>query len=101
MSREKPGPIDVPKGLLTDDSAEVARIWVTNAAGSTVLIDAEILADPKIFGYLMADTVRHAAKAYAQAWSIDEDHAMQAIVDGLGEELREQFNIITPTKRSN
>ncbi|UVO52335.1 DUF5076 domain-containing protein [Sphingomonas sp. SUN019] len=101
MSRDKPGAIDLPDGLLTDQSAEVARIWVTNNAGSTVLIDAEVLADPEVFGYLLADTARHAAKAYAQAGNLDEDASLQAIVDGLGKELREQFNTITPTKRSN
>jgi Domain of unknown function (DUF5076) len=101
MSRKAPGPIKVPKGLLAGRSAEVARIWITNNAGSTVLIDAEVLADPKVFGILMADTIRHAAKAYAQAWSLDEEAALQAIVVGLAEELRDQFNTVTPIERSN
>ena len=96
MSREQPGPIAIPDGLLAAGSAEVARIWVTDGAGSTVLIDAEVLADPTVFGFLIADTVRHAAKAYAAAWGVGEDAALQAIVDGLSEELREQFNEVTP-----
>ena len=88
---------------LSAESAEVVRIWVTNNAGSTVFIDAEVLADPQVFGFLIADTVRHAAKAYAQAWDLEEGDALQSIVDGLGEELREQFNVITPVtnERSN
>jgi hypothetical protein len=76
--------------ILTDDSVEIARIWVTNNAGSSVWIDAGVLQDPTIFGYLMSDTVRHAARAYAARWSLDERQALQSIVNGLSEELRRQ-----------
>ena len=80
---------------LTAESHEVARVWITNNAGSSVWINAGILEDPTVFGFLIADTVRHAARAYASTWDLDEGEALQAIVDGLGEELREQFNDIT------
>ena len=80
----------------TGDPAEVARIRVTDRAGSTMLIDAGVLKDPQASGYLMADTIRRAAKAHAAAWPINEGAALQAIVDGVGQELREQFNAITP-----
>ncbi len=43
----------------------------------------------------MADTIRHGAKAYATTYGIDEHQALQDIVDGVGEELREQFSSIT------
>ena len=43
-----------PGAALTDESVEVARIWITNNAGSNVLIDAGILEDPTVFGYLLA-----------------------------------------------
>ncbi|WP_176484583.1 DUF5076 domain-containing protein [Sphingomonas spermidinifaciens] len=76
---------------LTDESAEVARIWVTDGAGSSVWIDAAVLEDPTVFGYLMGDTIRHAARAYAQAWDLDEDEALQRIVDGTFSELRDQI----------
>ena len=80
---------------LTDDSSEVARIWVTKGAGSSVWIDARILEDPHTFGYLMADTIRHAARAYAGTWSLEEADALQSIVNGLTEELRDQVTAIT------
>jgi hypothetical protein len=80
---------------LSSESSEVARIWITNNAGSTVWIDASLLEDPKIFGYLMSDTIRHAARAYATTWAMDENEALQAIVDGLTEELRHQFGEIS------
>jgi len=84
-----------PGAALTDESVEVARIWITNNAGSNVLIDAGILEDPTVFGYLLADTIRHAARAYAGTWGIAEDAAMQAIVDGVSAELRDQVTTIT------
>jgi hypothetical protein len=43
----------------------------------------------------MADTIRHAARAYVHAWDLDEQEALQAIVDGVGQELLEQFEEIT------
>lgn len=93
---DHPNAIALDKGAqLTADSVEVARIWITNGAGSNVLIDAGILEDPTVFGYLIADTIRHAARAYAGTWGIAEDAALQAIVDGVGTELREQFTTIT------
>jgi hypothetical protein len=76
---------------LTSESSEVARIWVTNNAGSTTWINASILEDPKVFGYLMADTIRNAAGAYATDWKVDEKVALLAIVDGIAEELRSEF----------
>ena len=76
---------------LTSESSEVARIWVTNNAGSTTWINASILEDPKVFGYLMADTIRNAAQAYATDWNMAENVALRAIVDGIAEELRIEF----------
>lgn len=68
---------------LTDKSAEVARIWVTDRGGSTVVIDPGILADAEMFGVLMADTIGHAAKAHAAALGIDADEAAALIWRGL------------------
>ena len=80
--------------ILTAESSEVARIWVTNNAGSSVWINPRVLAEPLDFGYLMADTLRHAAKAYAAAWDVDEDLALQTMCDGFAAELREQVRDI-------
>ncbi|MBB4153310.1 hypothetical protein GGQ80_001212 [Sphingomonas jinjuensis] len=101
IKKPRPGAIRIPANApLTKQSAEVMRVWVTHQAGSTVFIDAGLLADPHMFGHLIADTVRHAAKAYAGTNDMAEDAALQRIVDGLGEELREQFNSITPMQGS-
>jgi hypothetical protein len=80
--------------VLTDESSEVARIWVTNNAGSSVWINPKVLAEPIEFGYLMADSIRHAARAYAMAWEIQEDVTLQLMCDGLLAELREQVRDI-------
>jgi hypothetical protein len=96
VSSSQPNQIALENGdVLTSESHEVARVWITDGAGSSVWIDANLLEDPRVFGYLMADTVRHAARAYAIRDSASEEDCLQAIVDGLGEELREQFNDIT------
>jgi hypothetical protein len=95
VSAPHPNEIALENGdVLTEDSHEVARVWITNQGGSSVWINAWLLEDPKVFGYLMADTLRHAARAYAGTFDLDEDEALQEIVDGVGEELREQFNKI-------
>jgi len=73
---------------LTPESSEVARIWVTDQGGSTVWINASILEDPKVFGYLMAETIQNGAQTYASTWNINEDSALRAIVEGVTEELR-------------
>ncbi|USU08749.1 DUF5076 domain-containing protein [Sphingomonadaceae bacterium OTU29MARTA1] len=68
---------------LTDRSAEVARIWITDRAGSTVVIDAGVLSDAETFGVLMADVIGHAAKAHAQLLGLSEDEAAALIWRGL------------------
>jgi len=94
LKRDPKGAIQLEGATLTSQSAEVARIWITDGAGSSVWIAAHVLEDPKVFGYLMADTIRHAARAYAQTWGGEEDARLQAIVDGVGEMLREQWTDI-------
>ena len=64
-------------------SAEVARIWITDRSGSTVVIDAGVLGDAEMFGVLMADTIGHAARAHAQAFGLSEEEAAALIWRGL------------------
>jgi hypothetical protein len=91
-----PAAIPLEDAPLTDKSAEVARVWITDGGGSTVFIQPDILEEPEVFGYLMADTIRHAAAAYARARGEEEDAMLQAIVDGCAAELREQFDAVDP-----
>lgn len=97
-----PNEIPLDKGdILTKDAHEVMRVWVTNNAGSSIWIAAQVLDDPTTFGYLMADTVRHAARAYATTWDINESAALEAIVGGLSEELRNQTGEITTIQKGS
>ena len=89
---------------LTGESVEVARIWVTNDAGSSVWIDPNPIGEPRVFGYLLADTLRHAARAYAELDELDENDVLNAIYAGLVDELGEHLNTITtiaPSKKVN
>lgn len=96
VQSDHPNAITLEHGdILTADSHEVLRVWITNKAGSHVWIDASCLEDPMVFGYLMADTMRHAARAYASTWDLDEGKALEAIADGISEELRQQVTKIT------
>jgi hypothetical protein len=95
MTDQPEGAIAVDASVLGTRSAEIARVWITDGAGSTVWIDARILEDPHLFGHLIANTVRHAARAYAGTWDMPEDTALQAIVDGLTAQLREQATDLT------
>lgn len=99
---DHPNALDVSQGgVLTDQSHEIMRVWVTNGAGSSVWIDARLLEDPHVFGYLMSDTIRHAARAYATTWGKDEREMLEQIVAGLSEELRHQEGEITTTQEGS
>jgi hypothetical protein len=99
---DHPNSISLEQGdVLTDQSHEIMRVWVTNGAGSSVWINAGAIGDPLVFGYLMSDTIRHAARAYATTWSLDEDQALEAIVAGLSAELRNQLGEITTIREGN
>lgn len=69
-----------------DRSVEVARLWVQNGGPATCIIDPGLLQQPELFGMLMVDTVRHAARAYAQCYGMTEEAALARIWDGLDAE---------------
>ena len=77
---------------LAEESYEVARLWVTNGAGSTIWVDARVLEDPRSFGYLVADAIRQGALSYSMIYGGSKEDALKAIVDGVGEELDEHLN---------
>jgi hypothetical protein len=86
-----PNEIELGGAELTDEAYEVARVWVTHRAGSRVWVDARVLEQPRDFGYLIADTIRHAAFAYSQVSGLEQDEAVKAIAAGVAEELEQQF----------
>ena len=68
--------------VLTDESVEIARVWITESAGSSVWINAKPLAEPELFGFLLADVFQHAASTYADVHGMSVDAARQAIRAG-------------------
>jgi hypothetical protein len=75
--------IPIDDAPLGDDAAEVARIWITDRGGATVLIDPGVLDDAEMFGVLMADTIDHAARAHAAAMDMTEEQAAALIWRGV------------------
>jgi hypothetical protein len=67
-------------------SVEVARLWVEHKGPGTFIIDPDRLRRPEMFGMMMTDCVRHAARAYATALGISENEALDRIWQGLDEE---------------
>jgi hypothetical protein len=89
---EHPGAISLGDGgNLTDKSAEVARIWVTDHGGASVWIDASLLDDPRVFGYLIAETIGHGAVAYADKTGGTPEDMLAAIVAGVSERVAAGF----------
>lgn len=81
--------IDVTGFDFLDQSVEVARLWVQNGGPATCIIDPSVLNYPEMFGMLMVDATRHAARAYAQCYGISEDDALGRIWAGLDAEREE------------
>ena len=87
-----PNEIDLGAVPLAEESHEVARLWVTDRAGSTIWVDASILKDPRSFGYLLADAIRQAAFAYSKVYGSDQEDVLRGIVNGLVEELGDELD---------
>ena len=85
-STAHPGAIAVDGYDFLDNSVEVARLWVEDRGPATCLIQPDRLAEPEMFGMLMVDAVRHAARAYAQCYGMSEDRALERIWQGLDAE---------------
>lgn len=68
-------------------SSEFVRLWAKQDGPVTCLIDPTIVGpDPFLFGIAIMDCIRHGAKAYAQAVSVPEEHALQRILEGVDAE---------------
>ncbi|MEG3179908.1 DUF5076 domain-containing protein [Sphingomonas sp. LT1P40] len=81
-----PHEIKLDPKLLQGDAREIARLWVTHRGPATVFLAPGHLADPAMFGMLLVDTARHAARAYAQALGLSEEEALQRLLLGFDAE---------------
>ena len=74
--REQPLPPDV---VGRDDATEVLRAFVLDRGLSIAFTRA--FEEPDVWGLLLVDVARHAARAYARESEYTEDEALRRIVD--------------------
>lgn len=79
----KAGAIAVDDFDFLDNAVEVARLWVENEGPATCIIQPDVLKEPEMFGMLMVDAMRHAARAYAQCYGMPEEEALSRILQGV------------------
>lgn len=81
------GEIDLSGLDFLEGSTEFARMWHGQDDGLIAIIEPRGLgADPALFGMAIVDTIRHGAKAYAQAVNTSEDEALARIWEGFDAE---------------
>ena len=87
------------------DSTEIARLWVQDDGPGTFFINASKMPEPEMFGMMMVDTIRHAARAYAHFLDVPVTEAEAGIWKGVEEERRNDddpdMSTIDPGERLN
>lgn len=85
---DKPIPIDLtPYAQNLVGAREFLRLWATPSGATFTFINpVPVGADPAGFGAAIVDAVRQAAKSYARAVNIPEDHALARIWEGVDAE---------------
>ena len=76
MAKEQPLPPDV---MGRDDAIEVLRAFVVDGGLSIAFTRA--FEEPDMWGLLIVDIARHAARAYARESDFTEEEALARIVD--------------------
>ena len=93
--REQPLPPDV---IGRDDATEVLRAFVVDGGLSIAFTRA--FEEPDMWGLLLVDIARHAARAYAQESSYTEEEALARIVDMFESEIARPTDVGNTTPRS-
>jgi hypothetical protein len=93
--KEQPLPPDV---IGRDDATEVLRAFVVDGGLSIAFTRA--FDEPDIWGLLLVDVARHAARAYAQAGEFTEEEALTRIVDMFEAEIARPTDTGNTTLRS-
>ena len=93
--REQPLPPDV---MGRDDATEVLRAFVLDGGLSIAFTRA--FEEPDIWGLLLVDVARHAARAYARESDYTEEEALARIVDMFEAEITRPTDPGKTTPRS-
>jgi hypothetical protein len=92
--KEQPLPPDV---MGRDDATEVLRAFVVDGGLSIAFTRA--FEEPDMWGLLLVDIARHAARAYAQESSYTEDEALARVVDMFEAEIARPTDVGKTTPR--
>lgn len=93
--KEQPLPPDV---IGRDDATEVLRAFVVDGGLSIAFTRA--FEEPDMWGLLLVDIARHAARAYAQESSYTEDEALARVVEMFEAEIARPTDMGHTTSRS-
>jgi Domain of unknown function (DUF5076) len=93
--KEQPLPPDV---MHRDDATEVLRAFVLDGGLSIAFTRA--FEEPDIWGMLLVDIARHAARAYARESQYTEDEALSRIVEMFEAEINRPTDLGKTTPRS-
>jgi Domain of unknown function (DUF5076) len=93
--KEQPLPPDV---IGRDDATEVLRAFVLD--GGLSIAFQRAFEEPEMWGMLLVDIARHAARAYSRESSYTEDEALSRIVEMFEAEIARPTDIGTTAPRS-
>ncbi|MCD0421562.1 DUF5076 domain-containing protein [Rhodopseudomonas sp. BR0M22] len=93
--KQQPLPPDVEN---REDAIEVLRAFVLDGGLSIAFMRA--FEDPEMWGLLLVDIARHAARAYARESEYTEDEALERIVDMFDAELSRPTDTGATTERT-
>jgi hypothetical protein len=93
--KEQPLPPDV---MSRDDATEVLRAFVVD--GGLSIAFARAFEEPDMWGLLLVDIARHAARAYARESDYTEEEALTRIVEMFEAEIARPTDVGSTTLRS-
>jgi hypothetical protein len=92
--KEQPLPPDV---LARDDAVEILRVFVLD--GGLSMAFQRAFEEPDMWGLLLVDLARHAARAYARESGYTEEDAMNRILEMFQSEIERPTDTGTTTPR--
>ena len=93
--KEQPLPPDV---MTRDDAVEILRVFVLD--GGLSMAFQRAFEEPDMWGLLLVDIARHAARAYSRESEYTEDEALSRIVDMFEAEINRPTDMGSTTPRS-
>jgi hypothetical protein len=93
--KEQPLPPDV---LARDDAVEILRVFVLD--GGLSMAFQRAFEEPDMWGLLLVDLARHAARAYSRESEYTEEDAMSRILEMFQAEIERPTDTGTTTPRA-